>query len=182
VDNRFAQLPNRLHAHRLKEDRVTADPLGHPRHGGLRASSRAGDLPMCRAGCQSRRHLDEKLTALQVVRRRERLPRAGLPACFATEAWYARRILGFPVGAPLLESQRWASMSDALRPRTEGWMEPSGTHRFGGVLGPAHDERPRKTGAQQIARNSVTSFTGDCPDCPLTTPRPSTTSRPPWPD
>jgi hypothetical protein len=73
VDDRLIDRRNALSAPRMKEDGVPAKTLGHASHGSLGAMIRSTDLTVCRARRQPRRHGDEQLRALRVIRRRKRL-------------------------------------------------------------------------------------------------------------
>ena len=131
----------------MKEEGVAPQPLGHPRDRRFGAMRRTGDLPVGGSRDEPFRDLDHQLAALQVVGRREGLPRAGTPARLAQES---RNALGTelgPIGPRSLEPPRRTRVSVAIRPRTERRMEPRGTHAFDGVHRPTHAPAFGKAGA-----------------------------------
>jgi hypothetical protein len=58
---------------RMKEDRMSAEAIGHSGGGRLGAARRSCDLSMARAGGESRGNGNEKRGALEIVGGRERL-------------------------------------------------------------------------------------------------------------
>src|SRR5580765_7872423 len=139
VDDRFAQRPDLGQRACVEKDRVPPEAVGQPADGRLRTFERSGDLPVSRSGDEVRRHHRRELGALQVVRSRKRLTRAGALARLTLEARNPRRVVLAPVACRLLKAGRWSPMSSALRPWTERRAEARGTHGFGGMLGPSHE-------------------------------------------
>ena len=147
VDDRFIQGGKLRSAACMKEDGVPSEPLGHPRDRGLRAMLGPCDLPMRRAGSESRRDGDEKRGTFQVVRRGERLPRTTSLAITATEARDASDAARLSIPTVSLEASSGSSMRDAFGPGAEGWEAGGRAHRFYGQNGPMHAGPQRKTEA-----------------------------------
>ena len=97
------------------------------------------DLSVRGTGGESCRDGGEQRGALEVVGRRERLPRAAVLAVAASEARDASAVAWFPIPAVALEASSGGSMSDAFGPGAEGRKEAGGTHRFCGQSWPVHE-------------------------------------------
>lgn len=79
-----------------------------------------------------------------------------------------------------MEAATSRAMGSACRPRTKRWIKPRRTHRFDGMLGPAHASDESKTKTKQNPCKSAGLVSAHRPQRTPRTLTPSTSSRPPW--
>src|SRR5215471_8621286 len=154
VDDRLGEGREKGQRSSLKEEGVPAEALGHPSDARLGTVERAGDLAVSGAGDEAGGSPQEELGALQVVGGGEGLAGAGALAGKAVEARDANAARALLVVPVTLEALPARAMGGAFGPGTEGGKEAGRTHRFDGMVRPAHGPvgSKRKAGGLRARR------------------------------
>jgi hypothetical protein len=139
VDDGFGQGGELTVTPCVEEDRVPAEAIGLAGDGGLGTVERTRELAMTGARGEPRGDGDEQLGSLEVVGGRKRLAGAAAVAVEADEARNTTRGAQRAIGTVAVEAPSAGPMGGAIRPRTEGRIEPRRTHVLDGHSGPAHE-------------------------------------------
>ena len=177
VNDRLDQARRERSNVRTEQEGVPSQPLGQARDGGFRAQLRACDLAVSRASEKRRGDPREQGGPFQVVRRRERLTRAGASAVETEKTRHARRVLLAPVMAVSMEARAGMDVSAALSPGTKRRAKLGRTYALDGMSGPTHASSTRQ-GRRQLPGAPFRAFVVRRPILVPTTVRPRTTSIP----